>query len=187
MAEEGQRPLGEDSLLRVCRLLNEDGADYLVVGGFAMALHGVPRFTFDLDILVADNDDNFSRVIGALSRLPEGAAQELKPIDLKENLVVKVIDEVEVDISRRAWVVTYEEASPNALSEVIDNVRVPYIGLNDLIRSKQTHRDKDRIDIQMLRAKHFGDAPTKKGCGGLVLTLVVLTGLGWWGRGMLPW
>jgi predicted nucleotidyltransferase len=180
-------PLSDESLVKVCRLLNEEGVRYLIVGGFAVILHQIPRFTHDVDVLVPDDEDNFRHLITALSKLEDGAAAELSPEDLRDNLVVKIADEIEVDVSRRAWVVTYDEALPGALEEVYRGVRVPYIGLNDLIRSKQTHRDKDRIDIQMLRAKHFGDTPTNKGCGGLFVAWAVLIGLGWWGRGILPW
>jgi hypothetical protein len=135
----------EESLVKVCRLLNQEGAHYLVIGGFALALHQVPRFTHDVDLLIKDDETNFRLVIAALSRLADGAAKELVPEDFRENLVVKVADEVEVDVSRRAWVVTYDEALPGACEAVIDGVRIPFLGLKDLIRSKQTHRAQDQI------------------------------------------
>jgi hypothetical protein len=75
-----------------------------------------------------------------------------EPFDSPKHLVVKIADEIEVDVSRRAWVVTYAEAIKNAREEIIEGVRVPYLGLQDLIRSKQTYGDKDRLDIQMLLA-----------------------------------
>jgi len=49
------------------------------------------------------------------------------PRDLLDNVVVKVADEVEVDISTHAWKVSYQEAFPTALDTLIDQVRVPYI------------------------------------------------------------
>lgn len=52
--------------------------------------------------------------------------------------------------SRSAWTVTYAEAVKNAQSVVIDNVRIPYHSLEDLIRSKLTHRDQDRVDVERL-------------------------------------
>lgn len=66
-------------------------------------------------------------------------------------MVVKIADEVEVDVSIRAWTVTYAEAIPNALSVEIEGTRIPYLSLPDLIRSKQTYRDQDRADIERLR------------------------------------
>jgi len=56
------------------------------------------------------NDEKFKRVIEALSALEDHAASELTPQDLKDNVVVKIADEVTVDVSRSAWKVTFLEA-----------------------------------------------------------------------------
>lgn len=138
-------------LLRVCELLNDHEAEYLVIGGWAMILNSIVRATEDVDILIADNDDNFQKVIDALSRLADGAARELTPNDFKENLVIKIADEVEVDVSTQAWTISYAEAAPNALSKDVEGVMIPFLSVPDLIRSKQTHRDQDRVDVEMLR------------------------------------
>jgi hypothetical protein len=138
-------------LLRVCGLLNEAGAKYLVAGAYAMILNSVIRATEDVDILIENSRENFQRVITGLSNRADGAARELTPDDFVENVVVKIADEVEVDVSTRAWTVTYAEAAGNAQSVVIGGVKIPYLSLDDLIRSKQTHRDRDRVDIDLLR------------------------------------
>ena len=56
-----------DQLLRVCALLNEHGARYLIVVGHACILHGHVRTTEDVDILVEDSIENFQRLIAGLS------------------------------------------------------------------------------------------------------------------------
>ncbi len=66
-------------LLRVCRLLNEHDARYLVVGGQACILHGLVRTTEDVDLLIEPSENNCRRVIAALSQLADGAARELTP------------------------------------------------------------------------------------------------------------
>ena len=137
-------------LLRVCSLLNAAGANYLVAGAYAMILNSVIRATEDVDILIEDSRENFQKVINGLANLADGAARELTPDDLAENVVVKIADEVEVDVTRSAWTVTYAEAVKNAQIVVIDNVRIPYLSLEDLIRSKLTHRDQDRVDVERL-------------------------------------
>ena len=164
--EPPAREASDDDLLKVCQLLNDAGARYLVCGGFAMILHAVPRATKDVDLLIMDAPENHRRVLMALSRLADGAAAELTPQDLVDNLVVKILDEVEVDVSRRAWVVTYDDAIANAKELIIDGVCIPYLGLQDLIRSKQTYRDKDRADIQMLMARTPELQETAKSAGG---------------------
>jgi len=97
-------------LLKVCALLNGSNARYVVIGGFACILHGLVRSTEDVDILVESSVDNLQRVIDALAKLEDGAARELSPSDFEQNLVIKVADEVEVDVSTRAWKVSYEDA-----------------------------------------------------------------------------
>lgn len=140
-----------DPLVRVCSLLNRHGARYVIVGGHACILHGLVRTTEDVDLLVEDNDDNFARVIAALSELEDGAARELTVADLRDNVVVKVADEVEVDISKSAWKVSFADALADIEQVVIDGVTIPYAGLHTLIRTKETYRDVDRTDLARLR------------------------------------
>lgn len=138
-------------LLRVCRLLNDAGARYLVAGAYAMILNSAIRATEDVDLLIERSHDNFARVIEGLSRLADGAAKELTPKDHAENVVVKIADEVEVDVSTQAWKITNEEAIANACEVTIHGVRIPYLSLEDLIRSKSTHKMQDRADVGRLR------------------------------------
>src|SRR5258708_31625824 len=128
-------------LLRVCSLLNKHGAQYLVVGARACWLHGYVRATMDVDILIPEDLENHARVIAALSELEDHAAAELTPQDLVENVVVKVADEVEVDVSTRAWKVSYADAIPSALRTTIGGVEIPYLNLSTLIASKDTYRE----------------------------------------------
>lgn len=141
-----------DPLVKVCALLNRHGAKYLVVGAQAAILHGHIRTTEDVDILIPEDVENHSRVIAALSELDDHAAAELIPQDLVENVVVKVADEVEVDVSTRAWKVSYSEAIATAVEIVVDGVAIPYVDLPILIESKLTYREQDRLDVAQLRA-----------------------------------
>jgi uncharacterized protein (DUF2249 family) len=143
-------------LLRVCSLLNKHGAKYLVVGARACWLHGYIRATLDVDILVPEDLENHKRIIAALSELKDGSAAELTPQDFVDNIVVKIADEVEVDVSTRAWKVTYDEAQKSALRRTIDDLQVPYVDLPTLIRSKSTHREQDKVDVERLRAIQAG-------------------------------
>jgi len=144
-------PLPTDPLARVCHLLNREDARYVVVGAHACILHGLVRTTEDVDLLIEESDDNYERVLRALCGLEDRAAAELTVEDLRTHLVVKVADEVEVDISRRAWTVDYPEAMKSAEFTEIEGVRVPYASLAVLIRSKSTYREKDRADLLFLR------------------------------------
>ena len=146
MAEAEQYPL-----LRVCSLLNAEGAKYLVVGGRAVILHGLIRTTEDVDILIEESTENFQRVIAGLAKMEGHFAAELTPEDFIENVVVSIGDEVHVDVSTRAWKVSYADAVPTSLETTIDSVRVPYLGWDMLLASKQTYREKDRLDLLQLQ------------------------------------
>lgn len=143
-------------LLRVCALLNEAGAKYLICGAQACILHGLVRTTEDVDILVEATEENCQRVIDGLARMQDGAARELTPKDILENVVVKVADEVEVDVSTRAWKVSYGDAAPGAKQVVVKGVTIPYLGMDALLASKETYREQDAIDRLRLLALKKG-------------------------------
>src|SRR6266704_7137445 len=128
-------PMSEEApLLRVCSLLNRYNAQYLIVGARACWLHGYVRATMDVDILIPEDLENHARVIAALSELEDHAAAELTPQDLIDNVVVKIADEVEVDVSTRAWKVSYTDAVGTSLKTTIDGVAIPYVDLKTLIK-----------------------------------------------------
>lgn len=140
------------SLFAVCSLLNKHQVKYIVCGAFACIHYGLVRTTQDVDILIAPDPENCQRVIDALSELPDHAAVELTVKDLLENVVVKVADAVEVDISKSAWSVSYEEAIGNVEFVALEGIRIPFLSLPDLIKSKETYREKDRLDLVSLKA-----------------------------------
>jgi hypothetical protein len=145
-------PTSPSALLRVCGLLNAAGAHYLVCGAQACILHGLVRTTEDVDILVEPSEENCERVIQALAQMEDGAARELTARDILENVVVKIADEVEVDVSTKAWKVSYADALPQARDVVVEGIRIPFLGLDDLIASKETYREQDAYDRLRLLA-----------------------------------
>jgi len=74
-----------EDLVRVCRALNEAGARYLLIGGFALIAHGAARFMKDLDLLIDDTPDNVARVRKGLSVLADNAAADVRDTDIREH------------------------------------------------------------------------------------------------------
>ena len=70
-------------LIQVCGLLNEQEAHYVVVGGFAVALHGLVRATKDVDVLIETTLENAERTLRALEGLTFGIARELTPQEVR--------------------------------------------------------------------------------------------------------
>src|SRR3954454_16237019 len=90
-----------DDLLFLCRCLNEAGAKYLVIGGWAVIQHGFERTTSDVDLLVEDSPENFEKLKAGMLKLPDGAIREVHANDLSEFIVVRVGDEFVIDLMKR--------------------------------------------------------------------------------------
>ena len=139
-----------DDLLLLCRRLNEAGAKYLVVGGFAIIQHGFARATEDIDLLIDTSPENFAKVQTALMGLPDGAVREVNATDFDECLVVRVADEIVVDLMRQACGIDYAEASRDMVIIPVCGVNIPLATPRLLLRMKQTYREKDVLDRQFL-------------------------------------
>src|SRR5262245_56178471 len=103
---ESREPTLED-LRDLCRALNERGARYVVIGGFAIRAAGYNRRTMDIDLLVASDADNEPRVFDALATLLDQAVRELQPGELQQYSVIRVADEILVDLMRSAGGIDY--------------------------------------------------------------------------------
>ena len=142
--------LTQSRLASVCGLLNAAGAKYVVIGGFAMALHGVVRATKDIDILIEPTLDNAARVLQALEGLAWGVSRELDPSEVVAKPITIIGDDPRVDLLTLAWSVRYADAAPKAKKVVIEGVEVPFADLETLIRTKQTDRFQDKADVESL-------------------------------------
>ena len=148
---ETREPTVED-LVDLCRHLNELGAAYVVVGGFAIRAAGYVRQTMDVDLIVAANHENEARVYRALSSLPDNAARELVPGELDKYSVIRVADEFVVDLMKSAGGIEYAEAAQDVVVREVGGVRIPFASPRLLWRMKAvTHREKDLADLVFLR------------------------------------
>ena len=133
-------------LLRICAALNAAEARYIVIGGMAMVLHGFNRGTEDIDLLVDRAVENIQKLREALSILPDNAIQEVRDTDIEEYGVVRVADEVVVDLMGSACGIDFEAARGEIDWREIEGVRIPFASPSLLLKTKQTVREKDAID-----------------------------------------
>ena len=158
-----REPTVED-LRDLCRELNQRGAKYIVVGDFAMRAAEYNRTTMDVDLVVASDAENEAKVFGALSTLPDNAVRELQPGELNKYSVIRVGDEILVDLMVSAGGIDYAEAAKEVVIKNVDGVPIPFASPKLLWRMKAvTHREKDAGDLVFLRqwfAKH-GERPPK--------------------------
>lgn len=135
----------------------------MVVGGFAVIAAGYPRLTTDLDLVVAADAENEAKVFFALSTLPDNAVRELQPGELQQYNVIRVADEILVDLMRSAGGIDYE-ASKHVVIHEVGGVSIPFASPQLLWRMKAvTHREKDALDLLFLRRwfSERGEEPPK--------------------------
>jgi predicted nucleotidyltransferase len=133
-------------------LLNQCGVTYMVVGGYALAFHGKPRHTGDLDIWIGLSDDNAQKMEGVLNDFGM-ASLGLKKIDFLQKGGITQIGypPLRIDILNEIDGVDFSEAYGNKLIIDIDGLQVNYIGLDDLIKNKQASgRRQDITDVNAL-------------------------------------
>jgi hypothetical protein len=148
---ECRPPVGAD-VAALCRELNQRGARYVVVGGFAIIAAGLPRLTADVDLLVANDAENEAKVFSALSTLPDNAVRELQRGELQQYNVIRVADEFLVDLMCSACGIDYAEAAKDIVTREVDGVPIPFASPRLLWRMKiNTHREKDAPDLLFLR------------------------------------
>lgn len=128
------RPPTLDDLKRIAVALNAAHARYLIIGAFAVNYYGFTRATEDLDLLVASDAVNLEHIKQAHCVLPDQAARELTVSDLQEYAVARIVDEITVDLLKKAGDVTYETAETVIVS--IDGVPIPLASLRTLIATK---------------------------------------------------
>ena len=154
--------------VQLFRALEAGHVSYAVAGGFAVVLHGVPRMTFDLDIVVDDDASNMARLVDVVER--EGFRPRL-PVALAEladahirrswieerNLIaftllhpIRPMEELDIVLVQPF---PWAEIAASCVVREIEGVRVPVIGRELLRRMKlQTGREKDRVDAELLGA-----------------------------------
>jgi hypothetical protein len=136
------------------------GARFLVVGAHAMAVHGVPRATGDLDIWIAADGDNLERVWSALGRFGAPlAAMGVSREDLsRQDQVVQIgLPPRRIDLLTSISGVEFEEAWRTRVVHQVDGLEVPFLGRAALVRNKRASgRSKDLADLEALGERHGG-------------------------------
>ena len=99
-----------DRLKDVFGCLHANDAKYVVIGGIAAILHGVPRATFDLDLLIEPTPDNARRVLAALLQAGLGTAGLTTPEDLLASEITVFQDRVRIDVQTSTPGLVFEDA-----------------------------------------------------------------------------
>ena len=144
--ERAARPATAEDLKLLLKAMHREGADYLLIGGYALFALGYQRATTDIDLLLPRSAAGGERVKRALLVLPDQVAKELDPAWFEEDETIRVADEFVVDLMFNTCGETYESLLPHAVTIELDGVPIRTLDLEGLLKTKQSSRDKDRLD-----------------------------------------
>ncbi len=134
------------------RLLHDHDVDYLLVGGFAVALHGYARTTADIDVWVSRNRENAERIVACLKEFGFDLPELTPDVFLEPDRVVRMGNApVRIEILTDIDGVVFDECRPRAIVHDLEGDDVRVISLEDLKRNKRAcGRPKDLDDLSHL-------------------------------------
>ncbi len=134
--------------------LDKHNVHYLVIGGIAAVLHGVPRATFDLDILIEATPENAGRLLRALAEAGLGTATLISAEALLRHEIVVFQDRVRIDVQTSTPGITFEEAWARRETMNYRGTRFFVLSKEDLIASKKAAgRPRDLEDVRILESE----------------------------------
>jgi hypothetical protein len=137
--------------------LNAHGVEFMVVGAYALAFHGAPRFTGDLDVLIRPTPQNGARVLAALADFGF-PSPGLQPADLanQRRMIQMGVEPVQIHVMSAISGVTWEEAWADRVTGPCGRHDVAFLGRETFLKNKRAAgRPKDLADIDALKE---GDA-----------------------------
>lgn len=132
--------------------LNDNNVRYLIVGGYAVAFHGHPRYTKDIDIWIELSVENANRIVKALEQFGFGSL-DLKPDDflVPDQIIQLGYPPNRIDMITSLENMNFEECYHSRLEVIINDIRMHFIDLANLKKSKKiAGRYQDLADIENL-------------------------------------
>lgn len=133
-------------------LFNEHNVEYVIVGGYALAFHGAPRFTGDIDLHVNPRTGNAANILAALHAFGFGSLDLSERDSTSPDKVVQLgVPPVRIDIITSITGVTWDQVDRGKVPGEYGPVAVYYLGRDQLIANKKaTGRAKDAADLEAL-------------------------------------
>jgi predicted nucleotidyltransferase len=136
-------------------LLNEKGVKYLVIGGYAVAYHGYPRYTKDIDIWVWLNEDNALKVIETIRAFGMASMNILVEDLLNKNSVIQLgMPPNRIDILTDLETLDFETCYAQRETTNLDGLDISFLDFDSLIKAKlAAGRPQDKVDAKKLKEK----------------------------------
>lgn len=147
-----RRPPESADVARVLAELGRHGVEYVLLGGTAMALHGFPRMTKDIDLLVPRDRRNNARLLKALEALRPVLSWDQVPEKktLDAGFSTSAEGELGIDILFVAASRSFEDYRAHIITRDLDGVPVQVLDVDGMLMSKKTDRPEDIPDLQRL-------------------------------------
>jgi hypothetical protein len=132
--------------------LSEEGVEYLVVGAFALAAHGLPRATGDIDLLVCPSLENSRKVYRALQRFGSPVAGITPETFSELGIIFQIgVPPRRIDLITEIDGVSFAHAWSNRVPVTLDNQKVYILSCQDMVTNKRAAgRPKDKVDLEWL-------------------------------------
>lgn len=146
-------------LLDVFKSFQQHDVKYVVIGGIASVLYGVPRATFDMDILIEATPENAGRLLRALLDAGLGTASLTSPEDLLAHEITIFRDRVRIDVQTSTPGLNFKQAWDHRQIMSYQGQKFFIVSKEHLIRSKRAAgQDIDLSDVRLLESDESGDA-----------------------------
>jgi predicted nucleotidyltransferase len=135
-------------------------AEFMIVGAYALAAHGFPRATGDIDILISNSPQNAQKVMRALTKFGAAIADFSEQDFTAADMIMLIgVEPCRIDLITSIDGVTFEEAWPNRVNIEIDGLEIDILSKADLLKNKlAAGRDKDQGDIAWLKSQRQMDS-----------------------------
>ena len=135
------------------QLLIKNQVDYLIVGGYAVGIHGHPRYTGDLDIWINPTPQNAELILKSVNEFGFSSFKLTQADFTKPGNVIQLgHPPLRIDLLTEIDGVTFEECFKNRKEVTIEDLEVNFIGYNDLLKNKkESGRPRDIDDIDNLK------------------------------------
>jgi hypothetical protein len=145
-------------------ILNKHEVEYMVVGGYALAFHGEPRFTGDLDIWIDCTETNAKKMVAVMKDFGAASLGFTKK-DFLDEAIIKQIGQppLRIDILGEIDGVRYSDAVKDKQQFKSQQLSIPYIGVKDFIKNREAiARKKGLKDVKRVRPKMVEKNPSSK-------------------------
>lgn len=134
------------------KLFNKHKVEYAIVGAYALAFHGCPRYTGDLDILVKSAPSNAKNILKAIKEFGFGSLNlTIEDFSSEKKVIQLGMPPIRIDILTSLTGVTWKQISSNRVKGKYGNTAVYFIGKDELIANKRAlGRYKDLADIEAI-------------------------------------